>query len=368
MLRVLMIHAGVIPHYRVPIYGYLSRYLREYGFDLTVASDGIQSDCPDAIRFPYIRMPLSVRSIARMVRKERIDVVIDYMELKHRYLFPTYFVVKGLLRRKMVYWGQGCDLLDPKDKLKKAAYALEQSMCEAIILYAEHLKEYVPKRFHRKVFIANNTLCLSYAGLPKGTTRDSVLSSHGIKTKKNIICVGRMQKRKRIDRLVEAVTRMDRPDIGLILVGPDPDGILDGIRGENIHILGPLYEDRKFDLLAAADVYCLPGSVGLSIVDAFHCGLPFVTEDGDVSAEIMYLKDGVNGFIVPQGNIPELSRKLQLLLDDGGLRKGFSEAALREIRENGSMDKFCSGFRDALFYATGRTNQISTAPGEKSSS
>ncbi len=135
---------------------------------------------------------------------------------------------------------------------------------------------------------------------------------------------------------------------------PDPDGILNRIEGVNIYKLGPIYGEKKFDLLSAADVYCLPGAVGLSIIDAFHCGLPFVTEDGDESAEIMYLRDGVNGFIVPRGNIQEMTQKLQLLLDNDALRQQFSNAAKREIAENGSIDKLCVGFRDALFYVTGQ--------------
>ena len=31
----------------------------------------------------------------------------------------------------------------------------------------------------------------------------------------------------------------------------------------------------------ACDVYCIPGAIGLSIVDAQFCGLPVVTEDVD---------------------------------------------------------------------------------------
>ncbi|MBE3041908.1 glycosyltransferase family 4 protein, partial [Candidatus Bathyarchaeota archaeon] len=310
---------------------------------------------PNTSEFQAVQVRLSVSSIIRFIRRHHIDVIIDYMELRHRYLFPTYFLAKGLLRRKMVYWGQGRDLLDAKAPLKNLAYAAEQRMCDAIILYAEHLKKYVPKSFHKKVFIANNTLFLGYTGLAPGVTRENVLADYGIHTKKNIICVGRMQRRKRVEHLAEALAFMNRHDIGLILVGPDAEGVLDRIHGKNIYRLGPIYQDKKFDLLSSADVYCLPGAVGLSIVDAFHCGLPFVTEEGDESAEIMYLKDGVNGFIVPRGDIPALSDKLQLLLDDDELRRRFSAAAKREITENGSLDKFCSGFRDALFHATGGT-------------
>jgi len=36
---------------------------------------------------------------------EEIDVIIDFMELKHFYLFPTYVFAKGILRRKIIYWG-----------------------------------------------------------------------------------------------------------------------------------------------------------------------------------------------------------------------------------------------------------------------
>jgi len=352
MIRVLLVHAGLIPHYRIPIYGFLSQYLRRYGFELIVTSDGIEADAKDPLEFPFAPMHLSAMRIARFIHRQKIDIIICHMGLKHRYLFPLHLIEKLIMGRKMIYWGHGCDLLDSKRKIKNLAYAAQQAMCISIILYAEHLSKYVPKLYHKKVFIANNTLFLSYKGLPPGKTRENVLAEYGINTKKNIICVGRMQKRKRLDHLAEALVLMNRQDIGLILAGPDTEGVLKNIKGNNIFKLGPLYGDKKLDMLSSADVYCLPGAVGLSIVDAFYCGLPFVTEEGDESAEIMYLKDSMNGFIVPKGNIAEMSHKLLLLLDDDDLRRRFSCAAKREIEENGSMEKFCSGFRDALFNAT----------------
>jgi len=351
--KVLLIHAGNIPHYRVPVYGYLSFYLSRYGFDLTVVSDGIEAGNPHTVEFRYMEVPLSAITIARFICRYQIEVIIDYMELRHSYLFPTYLIAKGIMGRKIVYWGQGCDLAAPGAIMKNLAYRTELAMSDSIILYAEHLKKYVPRRFYRKLFVANNTLCLSYRGLPRGVKREDILKKYGIKTRKNIICVGRMQKRKRLERLFEAFVYMDRPDIGLILVGPDPDRILDSFGGENVYKLGSFYGDEKFDILSSADVYCLPGAVGLSIIDAFHCGLPFVTEEGDESAEIMYLKDGVNGFITPRGDVPALAKKLILLIDDGELRRRFSDAARREIADNGSIDNLCAGFRDALDHATG---------------
>ncbi len=355
MISVLLVNQNKIPHYRVPVYGYLGRYLYEYGFRFMVVAEGIQSDNPHPIEFQYAEIPLTVRSLIRFIQKQQVDVIITWVNLKNLYLFPMYFIAKVLFGKKIIYWGHGRDLLDKDAPIKNFLYAVEQGLSDAIILYAEHLKKYVLTRFHKKVFVANNTLCLGYLGLPP-EKKEKFLAEYGIHTKKNIICMGRIHKRKRLKHLVDAVNYINRPDVGLILVGPDADEILNNIECDNIYKLGPIYGDKRFDLLSAADVYCLPGAVGLSIIDAFYCGLPFVTEDGDESAEIMYLRNGENGFIVARGNIPEMAQKLLLLLDNDALRLQFSDAAKREIAENGHINRLCAGFRDALCYVTGQTN------------
>ena len=166
MIRILLIHAGKIPHYRIPIYSFLSGYLEKQGFELLVLSDGIQADNPHRVDFQFTDMPLSTSRIARFVYAQHIDIIIDYMELRHLYLFPTYFIVKGIMRKKMIYWGQGCDLADTNAIIKNLAYGIEQYLSDAIILYAEHLKKYVPAYLHKKIFIGNNTLYIDYAGLP----------------------------------------------------------------------------------------------------------------------------------------------------------------------------------------------------------
>jgi len=350
--KVLLIHTGKIPHYRVAIYNYLFTSLKKDGFELIVLSDGIQVDNPHEVLFRFIEMPLSTFGIVRVISKEQVSIIIDFMGLRDLYLFPTYIIAKGILRKKIIYWGQGRDLLDADSLFKNIAYAIEQTLCDAIILYADHLKKYVPRYLQKKIFIANNTLYMDYPGLPAGITKQSILERYGIRTSKNIICMGRMQKRKRIDILVQAIKLINRPDVGLILVGPDEEGVLSEIHGNNIFKLGPIYGNQKFDLLAASDLYCLPGAVGLSIIDAFHCGLPLITETGDESAEIMYLKDGINGFFVKRGDVKDLASKITMLIDDDNLRNKFSKAAKREIEENGRIEIMCSGFRNALNFVS----------------
>ena len=347
MTRVLLINQEKIPHYRISVYNHLGHYLERQGYALTVTSEGVQEGSAHAIEFDHRAMPLSFLSLARLIGKSNIDVIIFWVRLRHLYLFPTLFLAK-LLGKKTIYWGHGTDLSNQKGMwFKRFANNAEYRVFNALILYGEHLKKNLKTAFHAKTFIANNTLAFSRNG-GASLDRAGCLSRYNITTPRNIICCGRMQRRKRLEDLFAAFEMLNRHDTGLILVGPDSDGVLGNIRAKNVHVLGPIYGDERLDLLSASDVFCLPGAVGLSIVDAFHCGLPLVTEDGDESPEIMYLKDGVNGFVVPRGDVQQLAAKLGLLLEDDGLRRRFSNAARQEITTNGHIDRMCEGFAAAL--------------------
>lgn len=346
MSRVLLVNQETIPHYRVPIYGHLASYMKEKGHDLTVVSAGIQDGCPCPVKFAYEERSLTFPSLAALIIRMKPDVVIYWIKLRYPYLFPLLLFLKGL-RKKAIYWGHGSHLDGHRAMwFKRLGHNIEFWLSDVLLLYAPHLAKHVNRAFHHKVVIANNTLCFD-----QYTPRDSrsaCLARYGITTPKNIICMGRMQWRKRIDHLVAAFISLKRRDVGLILVGPDSNGVLNQVDGANIYKLGPIYGDAGLDLLAAADVFCLPGAVGLSIVDAFYSGLPIVTEDGDESPEIMYLKDGVNGFVVPRGDIAQMADKLRFLLDNDVTREQFSQAARHEILTNGHIDKMCEGFCNAI--------------------
>ncbi len=348
MTRVVLINQGGIPHYRIAVYGYLSQYLEWDGFGLTVVSSGIEKRMEQNVHFDHRTIPLSFFGISRLLQDLRPDVVILWVNLKNLYLFPVIAVAK-MLGSKVIYWGHGRDLQDKEARIKNLAYVLEHLLCDAIILYAEHLKKYVAAACYSKIFVANNTLKLA----PRycdAALKKRILAKYNIKTKKNIICSGRMQRRKRIDDLLNAFDLIDNPEYGLIIVGPDTDHILEGKQKHNVYWLGPIYGDDILDLLSASSVYCLPGTIGLSIVDAFYCGLPFVTEEGEETTERMYLKDGVNGFVVPKGDVGQLAAKLELLLGNDSLRNAFSRAASDEIMVNGKIDLMCRGFKEALCF------------------
>jgi glycosyltransferase involved in cell wall biosynthesis len=347
MKKILLLNERQISHYRVPVYNYLSDYLIKNKFAITVVSEGIQAGNPHTIRFNNIECHFNSAKLIRLIINTKPDAIIFW--IKPSLNNWTVLYLAKLMKIKVIHWGHRRP--DPPNVYIKTILIniFEHCVDDAVILYAQHLSEYVWKRFQSKTFVANNTLDLTIYK-PSRFTKEDIKAKHGIFTSKNIICMGRMQKRKRVDDLIQSFRMLNMEEVGLILVGPDTEGILRDIEGANIFKLGPVYGDESLDLLSASDIYCLPGAIGLSIVDAFYCGLPVITENVRHGPEIMYLKNEVNGFIVPKGDTNALATKLKILLTDDILRNRFSQAARNEIMTSGHIDRMCEGFNNALQY------------------
>lgn len=346
MKKVVLVHTGHILHYRVSVYNYISNYLKKRNFLLIVVSSDIEKNNPHDVLFQYIKTNLCYSNLKNIFLNTNPDAVILWLG-PHLYILPLLFFLKRL-NIKIIHWGHR-QPWPPFAFTKKIIYNLEHCVDDAIILYSENFKKYVFKCFHHKSFVANNTLNMTtYKNIT--ISKEKIKNKYGIVTNKNIICMGRMQKRKKIDDLIKAFSLLNIADTGLILVGPDPDEILKNVNASNIYKFGPIYGQESFELLSISDVYCLPGHIGLSIVDAFYCGLPVVTENVIHAPEIMYLKDGINGFMVKKGDIDQMVKKLRLLIIDDKLRNQFSLAAKEEITTIGHIDRMCEGFAAALFY------------------
>jgi glycosyltransferase involved in cell wall biosynthesis len=346
---VLLLHQREILHYRVAVYNRLSVLLRKEGWKLVVVAQRVAADCPHQVEFELVEVVRRTGQVIAAIREVDPDAVILFVNASEPYLFPVLFWLKWR-RIAAIYWGHGIDLEDKQSKLKRMVYAFEHSLCNALILYSERLTEFVAPRHHHKTFIARNTIDTSTLR-PTGRSRQEILRELRIPTRRNIICVGRMQRRKRIGDLVEAFRRISGEDHGLILVGSDLERCLEDVSDRRIYKFGALYGAELADVLLSSDVYCMPGHVGLGIVDAMHSGLPFVTEDVDHAPEIVYLKHGVNGFMVPAGDITALAEKLQLLLEDEELRSAMGRAARATIASDATIEGMCVGFVEALRHA-----------------
>ncbi|MCX7975238.1 MAG: glycosyltransferase family 4 protein [Candidatus Aminicenantes bacterium] len=348
MKKILLFHGGKIQPYRISVYNYLHIYLKKFGYCLTVVSEGCQPFFELSVNFPSIEISFSLLSLMKLISAYDPFANILFINHRERYYYPLLIYLKGS-GKKTITWTHGINLQNKQDKLSRMAHHIEHFLCDRIILYSEDIKKYLLRSHRHKSFVANNTLNLADY-IPQREKKREILDLYNISTGKNIVYSGRIDLRKRIFDLLKAFELIKVKDVGLIIIGPDENGILKGkIRQEsNIFYLGPIYGRSALDVLSASDICCIPGAVGLGIVDSMYCGLPLVTENVDHGPEIMYFKDGVNGFMVPKGDVVALTEKLSQLLTDDDLREKLSRNARAEILTRGHIDNLCAGFLACL--------------------
>jgi glycosyltransferase involved in cell wall biosynthesis len=105
---------------------------------------------------------------------------------------------------------------------------------------------------------------------------------------------------------------------------------------------GPVVNQKKYELFAAADVFVFPTYYPAEghpwvIVEAMAAGLPIITTDQGAITESV--KDGVNGFIVEKRNPQQIADKIKFLIENPEIRKKMGEQSRRLYLENFTEEK-----------------------------
>lgn len=111
-----------------------------------------------------------------------------------------------------------------------------------------------------------------------------------------------------------------------------------------VEVVGPKFGPDKFKQLETADIFVLPSfseCVPLSILEAMQFGLPVVATGVGGIPDILH--HGVNGLLVPPGNVGELSAKIKQLLLDKTARIQMGYNARERFMQNYTLTKFYDG-------------------------
>ncbi|HTX22420.1 MAG TPA: glycosyltransferase [Candidatus Aquilonibacter sp.] len=345
MRRVLLVSNKVF-HYRVSNYNYFARRFREEGWEFVVRADELQKNNPHPPEFDFCEMPFSFPAYRREIERLQPDVVILFLHLKNLIIWPLihWLKLKGI---PVVYWNKGINLEVRNPRLRNLPFYYIHSLCDGIILYSQYeLKDIKPKNRH-KVLIANNTI--NFTDFPEiRETPAEIKSEFGIPFAKVVLFVGRMRPVKKVEHLIEVFNQLDEPGCGCVIVGDQMDYDLNAlIHTDNIRYLGEIFDPQNIQiskLFKMADLFVIPGDVGLGMNQAFYWGLPVVTEDGLQPPEIHYLKNGRSGFVVAENDVAALREKTLLLLKDDVLRAEFSRNAREDILREASIETMFQGF------------------------
>jgi glycosyltransferase involved in cell wall biosynthesis len=188
-----------------------------------------------------------------------------------------------------------------------------------------------------------------------------VVPPNAIERNVDILFMAALLPEKGIFDLVDAfvIVREVCPSARLIMCGTGLDQELrervasKGLAGA-VQLPGWISGDDRNTFFGQAAVFCLPSradTFAMANLDAMAAGLPVVSTFHGGIPEVV--QDGVNGLLVPTGDIGELAKKLIVLLKNPPLRVSLGQAGARIARERFSTERMIAELL-ALYKELGR--------------
>lgn len=165
-----------------------------------------------------------------------------------------------------------------------------------------------------------------------------------------IISIGRLVKRKGFEFLIEAMNKIQNPNIKLLLVGDGPEKkqIQQLIKKYNldnrVKLLGKVSTEEKYKLLLLSEIFVLPSlheGFGIVILEAMSVGLPVIVTNNGGQTDIVL--DGINGFLIPICNAEKIAEKILQLYLNPQLREKMSLNNIDRIK-NFSIENTCNKY------------------------
>jgi glycosyltransferase involved in cell wall biosynthesis len=321
-----------------------------------VAELGIRTAVLRTGRLRHVwRVPLTVYALARILRRERPDVLLNWMAKSQLYGAPA-AVLSGL-GSDVVWWQHGISQRQWMDRLATLMPARAIACSSRAAADAQKLL-----RPRRRTFVVHPGIDLprgANRAHPKGPPQLEI--PHG---RLVIGIVGRLQPDKRQDRVIAAIrTLRDR--------GHDVHGL---VVGGNAWNLAPEYEARLHRLAAelgldsavtftgqVADAIPLIESMDvlvnasmsegcpLVLLEAMALGIPVVasaTSGGP--AEVIHSHSEDSGILAPSNDATALADALEQLVTNADLRRRLGEGGRRRFLEHFTADRMARVFEQSL--------------------
>lgn len=221
--------------------------------------------------------------------------------------------------------------------LKTIALLLKQRNSHLITENEEDLEAL---RRHGKVYLSKTTI-LGGAGIDPDTYKAQSVPNNA---QVRVAYVGRMIWSKGVDVLVEASKRLEKQNVSaqLHFYGQPDKGNLRNIDENKLrdwscrpNVTWHGHTDNVVAVWAMTDIAVLPsrGGEGLprSILEAAACCRPLIVTD--VPGCRQFVRDGIEGFIVPPEDPEALAKAIEKLSNDPELRRSMGQAARRRVLE-----------------------------------
>ena len=249
--------------------------------------------------------------------------------------------------RPVIGWGLGSPPVSGFRKQRRFSFI---SQFDAMIAYSQRgADEYAALGFPgEKIFVAHN----SVSAPPRSSLPSRPLTFH---VQPNILFVGRLQARKRIDYLLQACAQLaSRPRLVIVGDGPERESL--EALAKNIYpgaeFIGARHGAELKPYFEAADLFVLPGTGGLAVQEAMSYGLPVIVAQGDGTQDDLVRKE--NGWQIPPDRFEALLSTMKDALANVARLRKMGEESYRIVKEEINIEKMAETFVRALNVLTGK--------------
>lgn len=231
-------------------------------------------------------------------------------------------ILAKIMKKETILWSHGYygDETFLKRKVKKIFFNLSTS----VLLYGNRAKNIMISEGIRenKLFVIYNSLDYEKQLKVRAKLKPSnIFKNHFLNDFPTIIYVGRIQKNKKVELLINAADNLiqNGESCNLVIIGDEVESLnlYDKIEKKglikNIWLFGPCYDEISLgELIYNSNICVVPGDVGLSIMHSFVYGIPVITHNNFPShgPEFEAIDPGVTGDFFVENSIEDLCNKI----------------------------------------------------------
>ena len=286
----------------------------------------------------YLQVPFfllfQLLNIIKLVQKYDIEVIHAHWVIPQGLVAVIYKIFFNR-KIKILSTAHGTDILGFKGK------------------FAAALKRFVIKNSDRVSCVSNalkNEIGGNPAVIPMGI--DTRLFCPGEKQSgKIILFVGRLDEKKGVNYLIDAMRHVQEAKLVIIGDGPEKQNLMNQAAGLNIEFLGAIPHHELPKYFNNADIFVNPSlseGFGLVCAEALSCGTPVIATDLPAIRDIV--QDGVNGLIFEQKNSKMLAEKIIYLLNNPDKMQEMGKNGRKFVEENFGWEIITEKYRDIILY------------------
>ena len=347
-MKKLCLISNTASHYRAPIYKLIDETF-ETKFFFSEPFENMKLMDYSLLKQPVTELKtwhwhnFSFQHGASAILSKQFDYFITLGDV--RSLSTWLFLLSAKVRHKKVFvWTHGWYGKESglESFIKRVFYKLPTG----VLLYGNYAKSLMIKEGidAKKLFVVHNSLDYEKQLQLRNTIKPSdIYKKYFHNDNQTIIIICRLNARKRIDMLIEALEILKKKGLvyNLVIVGegPEKEKLQDLVRAktieEQVWFYGACYDEiENAELIYNSDVCVTPGDVGLTAIHTMMFGVPVITHNCYPSQgpEFETIREGVTGQFYQYGNIQSLASAIEDWLSSRKSNRGdVRQACYHEI-------------------------------------